>query len=62
MLEDVIVDCPACGEAVAFEVDTSAGPEQSYYEDCPVCCSPNLISASWSAEDDGYHIQASPEI
>ncbi len=40
MLEDVIVDCPACGEPAAFEVDTTAGNEQSYYEDCPVCCKP----------------------
>jgi hypothetical protein len=43
LLEDVIVDCPACGEAVAIEVDTTAGSEQSYYEDCPVCCRPMEI-------------------
>jgi Cysteine-rich CPXCG len=35
----VIVDCPACGEPAALAVDTSV-PEQSYYEDCPVCCRP----------------------
>ena len=40
MLEDVIVDCPSCGEPCALAVDTSAGPEQSYFEDCPTCCSP----------------------
>jgi hypothetical protein len=39
LLQDAIVDCPSCGEPVAFQVDTSAG-EQSYYEDCPVCCRP----------------------
>jgi endogenous inhibitor of DNA gyrase (YacG/DUF329 family) len=39
MLEDVIVDCPSCGEAVALGVDTLVA-EQSYYEDCPVCCRP----------------------
>jgi hypothetical protein len=25
---------------VAIGVDTTAAPEQSYYEDCPVCCRP----------------------
>jgi hypothetical protein len=40
MLEEVVVECPACGEPCALEVDTSAGAEQSYFEDCPVCCKP----------------------
>ena len=40
LVEDVIVDCPSCGEAVALNVDTTAAAEQSYYEDCPVCCRP----------------------
>jgi hypothetical protein len=40
MIEEVIVDCPGCGEPAALSVDTSAGEEQSYFEDCPVCCKP----------------------
>ncbi len=40
VLEEIIVDCPYCGEHVALDVDTTAGPEQSYFEDCPVCCRP----------------------
>jgi hypothetical protein len=40
MLEDVIVDCPSCGESMALEIDTFAGDEQEYTEDCPVCCRP----------------------
>lgn len=43
MLEEVIVDCPSCGEPVALDVDTTGGPEQSYFEDCPVCCRPMEI-------------------
>ena len=39
MLEEVIVDCPGCGEPAAMDVDTSV-EEQSYFEDCPVCCRP----------------------
>jgi hypothetical protein len=40
MLEEVVVDCAFCGEPFALEVDTTAGEEQSYFEDCPVCCRP----------------------
>ena len=40
MLEDIIVECPHCGEPCALGVDTTAGEEQSYFEDCPVCCRP----------------------
>jgi cysteine-rich CPXCG protein len=39
MLEDVIVDCPSCGEPCALAIDTSV-EEQSYFEDCPTCCRP----------------------
>jgi hypothetical protein len=38
LIEEVIVDCPSCGEPAALDVDTTAGAEQSYIEDCPVCC------------------------
>ncbi len=38
VLEETIADCPCCGESFALDVDTTAGPEQSYCEDCPVCC------------------------
>ena len=40
MIEETIVNCPSCGEAVALEIDTSAGDEQEYVEDCAVCCRP----------------------
>jgi len=40
MIEEEVVDCPSCGEAVALAVDTSAGDEQEHTEDCAVCCRP----------------------
>jgi hypothetical protein len=40
MIEETIVHCPACGEAIALAIDTSAGDEQEYVEDCAVCCRP----------------------
>jgi transcription elongation factor Elf1 len=35
--------CDACGEEIVIPVDLSAGKSQEYVEDCPVCCSPNVI-------------------
>jgi len=40
VIEEAIVHCPSCGEAVALAIDTSAGDEQEYVEDCAVCCRP----------------------
>ncbi|MGZ8187511.1 MAG: CPXCG motif-containing cysteine-rich protein [Methylosarcina sp.] len=46
--EEMVIDCPYCGEPLDVLVDTSSGP-QHYYEDCAVCCSPILFILS---EDD----------
>jgi len=35
--------CDACGEEIVVPIDLSAGAEQEYVEDCPVCCRPNVI-------------------
>lgn len=35
--------CDACGEEIVVPLDPSAGAEQEYVEDCPVCCRPNVI-------------------
>jgi hypothetical protein len=35
--------CPTCGEQIVIPIDASAGSEQTYVEDCPVCCNPNVI-------------------
>jgi hypothetical protein len=43
MIEPAGVDCPWCGEAIELAVDTSVR-EQTYYEDCHVCCRPIQIS------------------
>lgn len=40
--------CPHCGETISVTLDLSVA-EQSYIEDCPVCCKPMLISCT--AED-----------
>ncbi len=35
--------CSACGEEIVVPVDLSAGHQQTYVEDCPVCCHPNVL-------------------
>jgi hypothetical protein len=32
--------CPYCGEQVEPVVEEDASPNDSYVEDCPVCCRP----------------------
>ncbi|PSO56174.1 MAG: CPXCG motif-containing cysteine-rich protein [Cyanobacteria bacterium QH_8_48_120] len=35
--------CAFCGESNPTFVDLSAGMQQSYIEDCQVCCRPNVL-------------------
>ena len=35
--------CESCGERIVIPIDLSAGHEQEYVEDCPVCCNANVI-------------------
>ncbi|MEM8680693.1 MAG: CPXCG motif-containing cysteine-rich protein [Planctomycetota bacterium] len=35
--------CDHCGEEIVVPVDLSAGAQQNYVEDCPVCCNPHVI-------------------
>ncbi|MDB9752184.1 CPXCG motif-containing cysteine-rich protein, partial [Gammaproteobacteria bacterium] len=35
--------CPYCGEKIELVIDCSI-PEQSYIEDCEVCCRPISLS------------------
>ena len=44
-LEDRSIDCPYCGERIDILLDPSFS-EQSYVEDCAVCCRPINISLS----------------
>ncbi len=50
--------CPVCGESITLTLDLSV-PEQSYIEDCPVCCNPMVVS--YSADDGelaGFNVDA----
>ncbi len=43
MNDEAVYLCDACGEEIVVPIDVSAGRQQEYVEDCPVCCHPNLI-------------------
>jgi hypothetical protein len=42
-------------------VDESAGTNQSYIEDCQVCCKPNLLRAAYDPLTESYLIHADLE-
>lgn len=45
------IGCPYCGESISILVDDSL-PEQSYIEDCQVCCRPIVISVAVDVDGD----------
>jgi DNA replicative helicase MCM subunit Mcm2 (Cdc46/Mcm family) len=56
--------CDSCGEEIVVPVDASAGSQQEYVEDCPVCCNPNVIrleldefgeARSWGESEQDRH-------
>lgn len=53
--------CPQCAAPVETSPDAGGGAQQSYVEDCPVCCRPNKISARWADEHGEFVVQAMPD-
>jgi hypothetical protein len=53
--------CPSCGERIVIPLDPSAGSEQSYVEDCPVCCNPNVIHVEFFEEAEPPRVWAEAE-
>ncbi|MEM8865764.1 MAG: CPXCG motif-containing cysteine-rich protein [Planctomycetota bacterium] len=43
MNSDATYICGECGEEIVIPIDLSAGADQEYVEDCPVCCRANVI-------------------
>ena len=53
--------CPSCGERIIIPLDPSAGTEQTYVEDCPVCCNPNVIHVEFFGDGDPPRVWAEAE-
>ncbi len=60
-MEEACYTCPTCGEAIVVPLDPSAGDDQHYIEDCPVCCNPNVIHVEVLAEDESPRVWAVAE-
>ena len=53
--------CPTCGEQIVVPLDPTAGSEQEYVEDCPVCCNPNVIHVELFGPDEPPRVWAAAE-
>ncbi|MBJ7879040.1 CPXCG motif-containing cysteine-rich protein [Gelidibacter salicanalis] len=52
-MEEHFFQCPYCWEEISMLIDYSV-PQQSYVEDCEVCCNPIQISVSISSNTVDY--------
>jgi Cysteine-rich CPXCG len=55
-----VVVCPYCGSEVEVILDTGGAEEQSYVEDCEVCCQPWRLAVHWT-ESGEAQVEASTE-
>lgn len=58
-LQEVSIQCPYCGESITVVADISDA-DQSYVEDCEVCCRPITLKLSVSGSKE-ISIEASNE-
>lgn len=53
--------CPTCGEEIVIPLDVTQGAEQTYVEDCPVCCHPNVVHVEFDPEWETPRVWAESE-
>jgi transcription elongation factor Elf1 len=53
--------CAFCGETNMSFIDISAGSQQSYIEDCQVCCQPNVLFVVIDEDTLDIEITSEPE-
>ena len=58
MNEEILVQCPYCGESLVIEPEPADNTVE-YVEDCHVCCQPILLTVSYS--EDGSSVSARRE-
>jgi hypothetical protein len=59
--DEIAYTCPTCGEPIVIPLDASAGSEQQYVEDCPVCCNPNVIHVELFGDGEPPRVWAEAE-
>ena len=60
-LSSTTFTCPSCFEEVDTFPDPGGGTNQTYVEDCPLCCRPNVLRASWDDDAGGFLVVAERE-
>jgi hypothetical protein len=58
-LEEILVQCPQCGEEFAIQVETAVAGCVEMIEDCAVCCRPALIRVT-TAEGEVRGLEVEP--
>lgn len=53
--------CAGCGEWNSTTVDETAGRQQSYVEDCQICCKPNVLRVEYDISSQEFFITAQLE-
>ena len=57
MIDEASFTCASCGEEIVIPIDLSAGANQEYVEDCPVCCRANVIHVKINDDDASVSAQ-----
>lgn len=42
-LDEILIQCPQCGEEFAIQVETALDARVEMIEDCAICCRPALL-------------------
>jgi hypothetical protein len=50
------VCCPFCGETDELYVDPGGGEQQTYTEDCAVCCRPRVVHVEPGDEPGAFTV------
>lgn len=43
-LEEILIECPQCGESFAIQIETAESGTVEMIEDCAVCCRPASVT------------------
>jgi hypothetical protein len=58
-LEEILIQCPQCGEEFAIQIETAVDGTVEMIEDCAVCCRPATVRvATKEGEVTALEIQA----
>ena len=61
MNDEACYICNSCGEEIVVPIDLTGGTRQSYVEDCPVCCNPNVIAVEIDPDGQPHVISSSEQ-